>query len=131
MVTIVWKGAGHKQRFLEAIREINKIDPDGSIDVYYGAAVYMLSFDEHVWSQAKHYISEHGIKFVEMINNMDLTSGSKYIVYVAATIFNQELNKDLGMSPGEIPAQAREDEYQLAISAFHIRHYGLKLDDLK
>lgn len=128
MATITWKDAGHKQRFLATMQEIGKIDSDGSMDTDYGAAVYILTANKHTWDMAKAVVHNHSINFDGLLTGGHLTSGSYIMNYLAANLFNGETPS----SPYEISGHSLdESNYQTAISAFHIKRYGLRVDELK
>lgn len=133
-IIFTFRSAEHKQRFKDAMQNTGKIY-GGKYDAEYGPAIYILSADKHMWDQAKGYIDHHSIDFDAMVDGMDLTSGSKILMYTAGKLFNGpggSLFDDWDVNIADI-ASGRLDEnnYQLVISAIHFRHYGLSVDALK
>ena len=86
---ISFKSATHRQRFLQIMRQIDKIY-DGKYDQEYGAALYILTADLAMWQKTSDYVSSHGIRFTAMLKEIDLSEGHGILVDLAANLFDAD-----------------------------------------
>lgn len=89
---IYFKSEAHKERFISAMQE-HIYDADlgtGAsqfLDQEYAAAFYVLCADNQLWERAQSYI-ESGIRFEELLQQVDLSGGYQVLVRWAANLFN-------------------------------------------
>lgn len=88
LTEISFKSNGHKQRFIETMRAIDKIYDNGKYDQEYSAAVYLLTADLSIWEKVFDYVSSHGILFTSMLKEVDFSGGHSIMVALAANLFN-------------------------------------------
>ena len=126
MADIYFTGPEHKQRFVTEIQRIRKVD-DGRCDAEYAAALYILTENPTTWSKARGYVSEHGISFQEMIEEMDWSGGYSNLIKLAGNLFNSTTKVDMAAAAELLD----EENFRLAMDALRIRRYGLMLGTLQ
>lgn len=122
----IFKSAGHKTRFVGAMLQIGKVD-SGKFDPEYAAALYVLTADLSTWNKAQEYMSHNGIDFEALLKEVDWSGGYRVLIQWAANLFNEYAAH---CDPVEL-MRLDESNFQVAITALHIRRYSLHVDDFK
>lgn len=129
---ILFNNQKHLDRFLAAIQRISKIYEGDKIDCYYGSALYILADDEWTMKKAERYISRHGIRFEDMLKEVDFSGAYSVVIRLAfaCNIFNGNMDVDF-----EQFMRLDENNFQLALTALQFRYYGaihaIRLSDLE
>lgn len=131
---IYFRSEKHKERFINAIQEMDKLSEGNHIYGEYASAIYIITSHLDIWEQASQYISRDGIKFPEMLQKEHFSSTRLELVKLATNMFNEYMKLD-----DDTPIRAdmlqvvnlEESMFMVAVEAIKIRHYGLRLDDLK
>ncbi len=123
---IFFRSEEHKQRFQTTMQEIDKVD-DGRFDQEYAAAIYVLTARTGIWNAVKGYVSRHGIKFDEMLDEVDFSGGYTVLMKWAANLFNEHA---ANINPVEL-MRLDESNFKIAISALYVRCYGWSLETEK
>ena len=118
---IIFKSAGHKQRFLAAIQNIGKVYGD-KIDPEYGAALYILTSQVSTWNKASDYVSRDGIDFEAMLKEVDFSGAYSVIIDLAGNLFNGNTHID----PVEL-LRLDEQNFQIALDAIKLRRSGMSV----
>ena len=87
LTEISFKSPAHKQRFIETMQEIDKIY-GGKYDQEYSSAIYILTADFTIWQKASDYVSGQGIRFTNMLKDVDFSGGHGVLIQLAANLFN-------------------------------------------
>lgn len=130
MSNVFFKSEGHKQRLLAAMQEIGKIDAGfghsftGKFDPEYASALYILTADLGTWQKSQDYVSQTGIDFEAMIEEVDLSSGYSILVRLAGNLFSGNEHID----PLEF-MRLDEPNFQAALTAITIRRDALNMSD--
>jgi hypothetical protein len=119
----IFFSAGHKDRFLAAMRTIGKISA-GKLDPEYAAALYVLTADRSTWRKAQQYVDRSGIDIPTMLEQVDFSSGDAVLIQWAGNLFNNQIHID----PIEL-LRLDESHYEVALSALSLRRYGCCVDD--
>jgi hypothetical protein len=123
--TIFFTSAAHKQRLIEAIVRLGKVEKDGKADPWYAAGLYILSADMSTWTVVQPFISSHGIQFDEILSTIHFSSGYVTMIEVAANLFRDSGQVDLGRF-----TNLDEKNFQVVMEAIKIRRYSLQMSDL-
>lgn len=122
MNQIIFLNKQHRARMLQLLKETEKIQQvTGSIDTEYGTAYYLLSAYEFTYNKVKKYISASGIKFKNMLDKQDFSSGEKRIVKLAANLFNSA-NSDI--SPADLINWLDDNLFEVSMCAMWMRRKG-------
>ena len=116
----------HKERFLTAMQKLGKVDR-GKFDLEYGAALYVLTADPWIWQDVEIYVSSRGIDFEGMLDEVDFSGGYSVLPHLASNLFN---GNDPIMAV-DIPTRLDEKNFRIAMSAFLVRRYSLRVSDFK
>lgn len=123
-----FKNEEHKERFLELLEKYNRVY-DGLIENEYGAAFYILSADNEIWSKSKGYIGVDGIDFETMFQEKDFSTGYAVMVKLAANLFNGNFNKDI--TPIDLCwCLDGDSNFKIALAALQIRKYKISLEEI-
>lgn len=120
-----FKNEDHKERFLELLEKYNRVY-DGLIENEYGAAFYILSADNEIWSKSKSYIGIDGIDFETMFQEKDFSTGYAILVKLATNLFNGNFN----IAPVELCYLDGDSNFKVALAALHIRKYKISLEEV-
>lgn len=123
---IFFRGPAHKQRLVEAIERLEKVERNGKADPWYAAALYILSADGGTWTAVQPFIRSSGIRFDEISEKLHLSSGEITLIDVASNLFRDEGQIDLSRF-----TNLDERNFKLAIDAIKIRRYSLMIEELK
>lgn len=123
-----FKNEEHKERFLELLEKYNRVY-DGLIENEYGAAFYILSADNEIWSKSMSYIDVDGIDFETMIQEKDFSTGYAVLVKLAANLFNGNFAEDI--APINLCCCLDgESNFKVALAALQIRKYKISLEEV-
>src|SRR5581483_3540058 len=106
------------------MQKIGKVDKDGQLDPWYGAALYVLSAEEWTWTAVQSYVRSSGIKFDDILGNIHFSSGYITLIEVAVNLFREDGQVDLSRF-----TNLDEDNFKLVIDAIRIRRYSLQVSD--
>lgn len=123
-MTILFRSAIHKRRFLAAIQQIGKVY-DGWIDQEYGAALYVLTADTSTWERTKQHVHSDHISFQGILESGYWSGGETVLLQWASNLFN---GHD-AIGPVEL-MRLDENNFQVAITALQIRRDRLKISDI-
>jgi hypothetical protein len=127
MTDIFFKSPTHRERLAEAIERLEKVEQsNGKADPWYCSALYILSADISTWDRVQAYISRHGIKFDEILENIHFSSGYVTLIEVAANLFRDSGQVDLSRF-----TNLDESNFQIVIDAIRLRRYSVQMDELK
>ena len=125
MPELYFKSPEHKQRWLQVMQESGRASVAG-FDCEWGAALYILTTDEHLWRQAKGYMSPSVLDIEEMLNTFDLTAGTSVLIRLAGNLFNGNEHVD----PLEF-MRLDPSNFQVALAAIMIRRELWHLSDFE
>jgi hypothetical protein len=120
MTDIFFKSPAHRERLAEAIEQFEKADP------WYAAAFYILTADPGTWTAVQPYISRSGIRFDDILEKIDFSSGYVTMIEVAANLFRDSGTVDLSRF-----TNLSENNFQIVIDAIRLRRYSVGMDELK
>lgn len=123
-MTIFFKSAAHKQRFLGTINQIGKIE-NGKLDPEYAAALYILTASSGSWLKAAGHVSRNGIEFEE-IQATAYSSGEQFMVLVAWSLFNGHQSVNLADLSG-----LDRHNFRLALDAMQLRYRNWSLREIE
>jgi len=125
MREIFFKSSLHKERFLKAMQETDKIY-DGKLDQEYSAALIILTADLFMWNKTRSYVDSQFIGIEEILHEVDLSGGQGVLVTLAGNLFNNQQHLD----PLEL-LRLDGSNYNVAIAALHLRRDSYHVDDFK
>ena len=120
LMTIFFTSAQHRVGFLTAMRALGKIY-DGQLDPQYGAALYILTADSDTWNQASDYVDRGGIRFEDLLAEIDFSGAYVNLIRLAGNLFNG----NTACSPVEL-YRLDDRNFQVALSALQIRRASLR-----
>lgn len=123
---IFFKSPEHKTRFVEVMRRIKRIYNGARYDAEYGAAVYIFTSDDNMWSKAEQYVTHDRIDIEEMLEKQDWSGGYRRLVKLAGSLFNGDIQVDIS----DVINSLDEDNFKVMISSILIRRHGLRVDNL-
>lgn len=122
MNQIIFINKQHRARMLYLLKETEKIyQKTGGIDVEYGAAYYLLSAYEGTYNKVRKYISSSGIKFKNILDKQDFSSGEKRLVKLAANLFNSANDE---LAPADLINYLDDNLFEVAMCAMWMRRNG-------
>ncbi len=124
MADIFFTSPQHKVRFLTAMQQIGKIYA-GKLDPEYGAALYVLTSSGGTWQKASDYVSRGGIKFEELLAEVDWSGGYRALIRLAGNLFNDQTT----CSPVDLMG-LDDRNFQVAMTTFQIRRVSLPLSEI-
>ena len=125
MATIYFKSPEHKKRFLAALKETGAVYEGNKIDQEYGTACYILTADLATWQKAQAYVGHSHIDIPEMLESVDLSSGSRTLVELAGNLFNSQTHTE----PIEL-MRLDENNFRVALTGLQIRRARLHVEDV-
>lgn len=132
---VYFRSEKHKERFVSAVQEIDRIHEGDHIYGEYACALYALTSHLDIWDQASQYISRDGIKFPKLIQEEHFSSTRLELIKLATNLFNERMPFEDGtIIPRPDMYQIiclEESMFKVAVEAIRIRYYGLKLNDLE
>lgn len=123
-MTIFFTSAQHKAGFLTAMRTIGKIY-GGKLDPEYGAALYILTADEDTWDQASDYVERGGIRFEDLLAEVDFSGGYSVLIHLAGNLFNDRTP----CNPVDL-MRLDDRNFAVALAAIQIRRTSLRVEDI-
>ena len=88
-----FKSPEHQQRLRGTLQALGKII-NGNPDAEYASALYILAADLSTWKKASAYISDLGIDFEALLEDVDFSSGYAVLIHLAGNLFNESLHID-------------------------------------
>lgn len=121
--TTYWKSIYHQEHFLAAVPKIGKTWPEqgGQFDTEYATALYILTADSATWNKAESYVDHDGIKFEQMLEEVDFSGGYARLIKLAWHLFNERGQ----LLPIEL-LYLDDANFRLALEAIKIRRYGFR-----
>ena len=125
---IFFTSSDHQQRFLAAMRAIDKIDHggsfDGQFDQEYASALYVLTSSAATWEKAHSYVSREGIDFEELLREVDFSGAYSVLILLASNLFNANRHID----PVEF-MRLDDRNFAVALTALQVRRASLHEKD--
>jgi hypothetical protein len=118
----------HMDRLLAALQKTGAIKPDGRIDSYYGASLYLLTGLKYAWPRLQKYVCSGYIDFKPMLQS-GLSSGEAIIVRMAGNFYNGGFWD--GTTPFDIVSTLDEEHRELALTAMILRPMRLTIDAIR
>ena len=115
---LAFRTESHKDRFVTAIK--NKIYDGNRIDTEYATAFYILTSGLATWNKAQGYVTENGIVFETMLEEVDFSSGEAAMVRLAGNLFNDGYTT---CNPVNLML-LDEPNFQTILLALKLRRYG-------
>lgn len=90
---ISFRSEGHRERFQAAIKSFGDraVWEGARIDVYYGAALYLLTMDKDIYESAQAHFTENGINFQKMVKALRLSTTEMALITLAGALFGQPI----------------------------------------
>lgn len=129
---IYFKSEGHKERFLAALADFEKIrERDGYIDVYFGACFYILTSDEGLWRMSRSYVvDQNTIKMAELLGNGGVSGGEFVLIKWAWHLFTNGHGPDSLIDALDF-LRLDESNFKVALMALAIRFYEPRLAEFE
>lgn len=120
---IRFKSPGHRNRFLDTLVKLGVVY-DGSPDIEFASALYILTADVSTFKKASEYITQDGIAIARMIKEVDFSGGYYVLIKLAGNLFNGEQHLD----PLEL-MKLDEANLQVAFTAILLRRFNVTMED--
>jgi hypothetical protein len=129
MTDIFFKSEAHKARFLQAMQQNQKIDR-GKLDTEYAAAYYILTAESGTWNKASGYVDRSGIRFEELLNEVDFSHGYAVLIRLAANLFNEFDEAGKQARPVDLMI-LDEGNFKVAMTALQLRRRSYSVTDFQ
>ena len=123
-MNIFFTSSEHKKRWLTAMQEIGKVYED-RLDPEYGAALYVLTAHRGTWEQAIDYVDRDGIRFEDLLAEIDFSGAYVNLIKLAGNLFNDRTS----CSPVEL-YRLDDTNFTIAMNALLIRRTSLRIEDI-
>lgn len=124
---IYFRTEGHRERFQAAIKNAGDraVWVGERIDVYYGAALYLLTMNKDIYEGAQSFFTESGINFEKMLKGMHLSTTERALVALAGALFGQ----DIKSSTTDL-IDLDERNFTVAVQALQLRRTSHNLSQI-
>ena len=112
----------HRERLLDCLEALGRVDPAGKVDAEYGSAYYVITGNYAIWEKARMHTYGNEVDFWDLIEKECLSSGEALIVRLAANLFNGSYSNEV--SPKALVNTLDSEHTLMAIQAIDILNAG-------
>ena len=125
---IYYKDEDHRNKLKELLIKYKKVYAkyNNEVDQYYLPTFYILTSDPELRRKSYRYITDEGIKFNQMTDEQDFSSGPMELIRLAHQLFNNGDQADIS----RIISVLDEENFQVALQAIILKRSSYNYDEL-
>ena len=124
---MIFRNEAHAEKWAEAIDLAGAVNQDDTVNIYFGASVYILTGIPFLYDRIKKHVHRGYIDF-EAILDSGISSGERILVALAGNLYNGGFFDRY--TPGDIACSLDTGMVELAATAIWIRKQRVDINTI-